>query len=217
MLTQLDGMFDIDALIHQAEVENAPAWTGAPLEYHEDYATPEQLDAAFDRWVFENGRHGCIPLSHMWHRNNMRGFTDPDADITTHQLYLFCADTRCDGIVPATRSHEHAVDLPGELMYQAICPRCSWHAIDENESRAVEAWHDHALPGWRSLPIVPQKLREHSGEQRALQRFTAWIEEHYPPEWQRLGYPILTERPHYGTRAVEGASPWKGYDISAPR
>jgi len=47
----------------------------------------------------------------------------------------------------------------GALMYQPICKPCEWSGITDRENDAVEMWHDHALPSWRELPIVPSRLR----------------------------------------------------------
>ena len=44
-------------------------------------------------------------------------------------------------------------------MYQPICKPCEWSGITDRENDAVEMWHDHALPSWRELPIVPSRLR----------------------------------------------------------
>lgn len=58
-------LFDMDQL-HREAVAATP-WSGAPLAYTTDYWTPEELDAAWERYIAENGNHGCIPGSHMWH------------------------------------------------------------------------------------------------------------------------------------------------------
>lgn len=42
--------FDIEALIHEAAVESAPPWQGAPLHFTTDYHSPADLDAAFGHW-----------------------------------------------------------------------------------------------------------------------------------------------------------------------
>lgn len=205
--------FDIDAVIHQADVDAAPAWDGAPLRYHEEYRTPAELDAAWARWKFENGNFGCIPYSHMWHDDSYRRSALPE--IGAHQCSFYTADTRCNGGQFGGPGHDHAPgELPDELMYQIICTTCRWHTINTRENDAVEAWHDHALPGWRELPIVPAKLAEHGGERKKLARLVAWLEEHYPTSWQHPGFPIISERSGIGTRHVPGRSPWGGYDLS---
>ena len=98
-------------------------------------------------------------------------------------------------------------------MYQAICEPCEWNGITDRENDAVEMWHDHALPGWRELPIVPSRLRmmDKDGLSKAAKK---WISEHYPKSMQVPGAPIITERRPFGTRHVPGRSPWGGYDLS---
>lgn len=195
--------FDIDALILEAEREAAPAWTGAPLHYHEEPYRPEELDAAFERWKFEHGNFGCIPKSHMWHRSM---FNQPTIQEGVHSLAVFTASTFCE-------EPEHTHDLlptPGRV--QGICTECDWRLIDPDESLVVEAWHDHAFPGWRELPVVPRK---YTGlPPRGRDPLREWAEEHYPATWQRTGAPIITEREGIGTRHVPGRSPWGGFDLS---
>lgn len=222
-----NGMFDLDELLRQADLDAAPPWDGAPLGYHEQYTPPEALDAAFERWQLEHGTFGCIPMSHMWHRAETNPLHAADAlevaspglarTTIRHELHTFVADTRCDPTWHGTRAHQHRPgELPGDLMAQAICPACGWHHIHESETLTIQAWHDHALPGWRDLPIVPARVRETRGEKKAAARLHAWVAEHYPTGWQQPGYPILTERAPHATRAVPRSSPWGGYDLSAP-
>lgn len=216
-MTTAQLAFDIDSLLHDLEVEAAPEWTGAPLRYHEEYRTPDELDAAWDRWIFENGSFGCIPYSHMWHRDRHRdGFEfEPKPSTNHHQCAIFTADASCNGAHAATRDHDHTnAELPGHHMTQIICEPCGWHVIDRSETTAVESWHDHALPGWRELPVVPLKLVDARHSDRGAQRLINWIEENYPVDWQLPGHPIITDRTQSGTRHVPGRSPWGGYDLS---
>jgi hypothetical protein len=204
--------FDIDAMIHDAEVAAAPTWAGVPLAYTSDYYTAAQLDEAFARYVFENGSFACIPRSHMWHRNGWdRGHS---IQFGPHRIELFGADTSC-----TEADHHHS---PGELpegggsriSHQAVCAdQCAWHAIG-TEREVVEAWHDHAMPGWRELPTLPDKLRPSgAGISTKNTAAMAWIHENYPEQWQQPGAPILTRRARYGTRHVPGYSPFGGYDL----
>ena len=132
--------------------------------------------------------------------------------LDAHELHMLSADTRCE-----VAEHDHsAAPLPGDLMYQAICAPCRWHAIDSSENGAVEAWHEHALPGWRALPVLPDKLASalSTQERRSREALTAWISQHYPAEWQRRGAPIRTRRQPNGIRHVPGHSPLGGYDMA---
>ncbi len=81
-------------------------------------------------------------------------------------------------------------------------------AADEND--VVEAWHDHAMPGWRSLPILPESLRLKQQTGETSQRGQAWLDR-YPEAWQFEGAPIRTERPERATRHIAGRSPWGGF------
>lgn len=124
---------------------------------------------------------------------------------------LYTADLRCE---PWKHSDQHdGCTCLGELMYQTICDPCEWHGITDSENDAVEMWHDHALPGWRELPIVSSRLRvmDKDGLSKATKK---WIGEHYPKSMQVPGAPIITERRPYGTRHVPDRSPWGGYDLS---
>ena len=128
-----------------------------------------------------------------------------------HSFDLFTADLRCE---PWKHADPHRGCLcVGDLVYQSICAPCGWDAIASDENSAVEHWHDHALCGWRDLPVVPARLRrtDSIGLSRAARK---WIAEHYPNSMQIAGAPIITERSSMGTRHVPGRSPWSGYDLS---
>lgn len=197
--------FDIEGMLHQAAVAAAPEWSGAPLHFATDYHSPLELDEAFAHWKFlhhlDRSGHG----SRMWHR----GVTVSGGN--GHDFDFFSADLRCEPWEhPAS---DQGCQCVGGLMYQAICSPCEWHVITDTENLAVEAWHDHAFPGWRELPPVPLRLRdvEKPGTARSA---AAWIHDHYPLSMQVPGAPVITERAPWGTRHVPGRSPWGGYDIS---
>ncbi|MGD9429986.1 DUF6349 family protein [Arthrobacter russicus] len=82
-----------------------------------------------------------------------------------------------------------------------------------SKNTAVEAWHDHALPGWRRLPIVPARVRVRN-DKGLTKQAREWITDHYPASAQVPGAPIITERGEYATRHVPNYSPWGGYDLS---
>jgi len=183
-----DALFDL-ADLARASVAATP-WQGAPLTYTTDYHDPADLDAAFDRYRAEFGEFGCAVTSGMWHRD----LFDKTFGVGGHQLVRFAAH------------------LDGVLLHQIICPACCWHAIG-SENEVVEAWHDHAMPGWRELPVLPTfKGRD---ERRQKAAALAWLAEHYPIEWQFDGAPVITQRSPYGTRHVPGRSPLGGYDFAA--
>lgn len=196
--------FDLDAMIHDLDVQAAPAWEGAPLHYTTAYYAPDELEAAFERWVFEHGNFGCLQRSHMWHP----GITTAHANTHTagHDLRIFDVDLRCG-------HYDTDCSCVGESLTRGICHLCTWHH-DGTETGVVEAWHDHAWPGWQNLPIIPAKIAKTDDQNRPTKKYQAWIEEHYPADWQIPGAPVITERGQYGHRHVPGRSPWKGFDLS---
>lgn len=106
--------------------------------------------------------------------------------------------------------HDHSANpLPGVGLYQAICRPCRWHYIAPDENKVVEAWHDHAMPGWRDLPLFTRRTL--GGSRDAKSR--AWVDDHYPAEWKFPGVPILTLRTPGGTRHVDHYSPLDGFDL----
>ena len=188
-----DPLFEVDLLEQYRAKVRATPWHGIPLgcptrEFH----TPEELDAGMQRWIEENGQFGCFPRSHMWYRESP-GFlgSEPMVESAGHQLVMYTAQ-------PDEES----------MLWQAICPACRWHDIGRRENGPVEAWHDHAMPGWRDLPVVPTDVKN--------AKRGAWVQTDYPTDWQQVeGAPILTRRGEWGRRHVPLRSPLGGYDIAA--
>lgn len=204
--------FDIDGMIHEAEVAAAPPWAGpAPLHFTVDYYTPAELEAAWQHAVFLDGHSAS--RRRMWHPGSP---IDPHGEANGHRLVSFSVDLRC-------LWWEHGEDEAGErirctcvgdLLTQGICEPCAWNVVG-SEAHVVEAWHDHTWPGWRELPVLPHGLRTRDDRGRFAPKTMAWLEAHYPPAWQVEGAPIITDRGGpLGTRHVPGYSPWGGYDIS---
>ena len=198
------ALFDPDELRRLAIVETP--WEGVPLTYVTDFYPVADLLAAFDRYTTEHGHFGCVARSHMWH-----SFYPSDPIVFGgHELVILTASADCRQV-----DHDHSASpLPGDLMYQAICEPCVWHVILNDENSAVEAWHDHAMPGWRDLPLLPERLAQfRTPGQRAAA--AAWVEANYDDAWQRPGVPVRTARAQGMTRHVAGRSPFGGYDLSA--
>lgn len=198
---------DIEGLIHEAQVAAAAPWTGAPLHFTTRYYSPTELDAAFEHWQFLHGLSNSHAASRRWHRAIA---VSGSFEVGAHRFDLYGVDLRCD---PWKHPRpDDGCSCVGDLTYQAICEPCGWHDLREGENAAVEGWHDHALPGWRDLPIVPAGLRDRHkiGLSKAAR---SWIAEHYPESMQVAGAPIITKR-DTGTRHVPGRSPWGGYDLS---
>jgi len=206
----------IDGLIHEADVAALPDWTGIPLGVPVfDYHHPDELDAAWRRWVEVNGNFNCIFLSRMWHRSH----TVPHTELDSHSIDEYSIDLRCAAGAHGWRT---AGDEPGrvcqcvgDITTQVICAVCSWHHIG-TEDECIEAWHDHAFPGWRDLPILPAKLRGTMGGTTMTPKVEEWLQKNYPDELRVPGAPIRTTRGKYGTRHVLGYSPYGGYDLSVP-
>jgi len=200
--------FDIEGMLHEARVEAAPEWSGAPLHFTTAYYSPGDLDAAFKHWQFLHAHDKTHINSRMWRRS----ITVPESDqVAGHGFALYTTDLRCEPWKHTGK--QEGCTCVGELMYQAICAPCEWNGIAGRENDAVEMWHDHALPGWRDLPIVPSRLRM-MDKDKLSKSARQWISEHYPTSMQVPGAPIITERRPYGTRHVPGRSPWGGYDLS---
>lgn len=200
--------FDIEGMLHEAAVEDAPEWRGAPLHFTTAYYSPSDLDAAIAHWQFLHRLDGSRWDSRMWHR----AIAVPGGvDVGEHGFDLFTVDLRCD---PWKHPEPHAdCACVGDLTYMAICEPHAWRVIASDENAAVEGWHDHAFPGWRDLPVVPARLRntDEIGLSKAARK---WVELCYPASMQAVGAPVITERTGIGTRHVPGRSPWGGYDIS---
>lgn len=118
-----------------------------------------------------------------------------------HSLCILQADLRCVCSRPYLVAEWEEIgpcQCVGDLMYQANCPECRWNYVTDNETDAVIAWHDHAWPGWRNLPVLPSKLRGSMGTSTMTPALEAWYDENYPPEFCTDGAPIITaeERPH---------------------
>lgn len=180
--------------------EPLPVWTGSPLGYHEEFLTLDQHAAALERWMAQDDRDGwgCRPRSHMWFASHQL-----DGEPNGHTFALLTADNRRAGTGPDA------------FMYQAMCERCSWNVVADRERVVVEAWHDHAMPGWRDLPVMPLGLPPANMDWlKPPKKAVAWIEEHVPAEWQFRCAPLRTMRPSaMATRHVLGRSPWFGFDL----
>ncbi|MFC4225449.1 DUF6349 family protein [Lysinibacter cavernae] len=179
-----------------------------PLEYHELQASPADLDAAFIRWKETHGPADSIRRSHMWQRDP---FMHPIMAATdSHTLEVFSAQASCD-----YPDHDHTSnELLGRERFLAICTICDWRRIADIENDVIEAWHDHSLPGWRELPVIPLSVTSVGEIKKLPAKIAEWAEVHYPASWQIPGSPIITERSGSFTRHIPGHSPWGGYKLS---
>ncbi|MEJ6554056.1 DUF6349 family protein [Microbacterium esteraromaticum] len=214
-----------DALFDLKDFEPKPVYTGpAPLNFTRDYYHPDDLAAA-TRWLkVAEGRSlgSAVGRIHTWQFGITTGWVVPEGEAEHSMCILDCC-LDCFGIDGHGIDYEHRRSYPlapGEVMrtpmrcscvggrvFQSVCSVCEWHHNASHESEVVEAWHDHAFPGWRDLPVAPTGLDE--------KKVAAWAKSTYPPEWQVPAAPIRTWRSQYSTRHVPGRSPWGGFDLSA--
>jgi len=192
--------FDFDALTRQ------PYAGRAPLHFSTEFYTVDELGEAWDAWVEQNGHFDSIRVSHMWRASQI----DTGRGTVAHDCCILSAALYCD-------HYQRKCFCVGSGLYRAQCDRCRWMAVGD-ESGAIEAWHDHAWPGWRELPRVPAEVRPGAGgiTSKTKPAFE-WVTANYPAEWQTDGAPVLTIRGGIGTRHVPGYSPWGGYDLAADR
>ena len=179
----------------------------APLHFTSGFYTPDEFQAALEarlkRGVEAWHRH------HMWHMAPAMGWC---GGIGEHALCVMSADLRCYGHREKGSWERIPCSCVGELMYQAICDTCRWREFG-TEKHVVEAWHDHAMPGWRDLPLFPAELRGPMGSSKMTPAREAWFDEHYPEAFRVQGAPILTARDRIGSRNVPRYSPFGGFDI----
>lgn len=198
----------IDQLIHDDDIARLPAWNGAPLRFHQEYWPAKALDAAFDRYILIHGDLDCIAQSHMWHR----ALCTPPLTIGIHTLDMFNAELRSiSGLSGTEYSNTHGQDAWPVRIH---CDPCHWYTITDGDNAAIEAWHDHALPGWRSLPTLPDTLRGKMGGTKMTREVSIWLKTNYPQNLQIPGAPIITRRGNFGTRHVPSYSPYGGYDLA---
>lgn len=67
-MTEEQLAFDIEGMIHEAAVEAAPDWSGAPLHFTTAYFSPGDLDVAFEHWQFLHKLDNSRTQSRVWHR-----------------------------------------------------------------------------------------------------------------------------------------------------
>lgn len=216
--TALDwSLFDL------ADFEPKPTYQGrAPLNFTRDYFHPDELIAAH-RWLTQNegmSLGSAVGRVHTWNRGVTTGWVIPEGT-AEHSMCMLICSLECFGIEGHGIDYDHRREYPltpeeigrtpmrcacvGGHLHQAVCSVCRWHHIDDAEKAVVEAWHDHAFPGWRDLPVAPVGLDS--------KHLAKWATDMYPAEWQVPGAPILTTRTGVGSRSVPGRSPWGGFDI----
>ncbi|TFC92059.1 MULTISPECIES: DUF6349 family protein [Cryobacterium] len=188
--------WDFDDLIEK------PAYAGAaPLHFTVEAFGIDQLNEAFERYRADFGNFNCLALSHMWRSGTWQGL----GATPNHGMSVFAAALGCEA------HYRISCSCVSSRVVRAVC-ECGWvSTIREDESPAVEEWHDHAWPGWRDLPVV-QSPNTASDRNNQFPRLLTAVD--YPKAWMVPGAPVITEREYPGSRHVPGYSPWGGYDIS---
>lgn len=207
--------FDIDQLLRAAEREALPAWDGMPMfQYTTRYYSVSEHEAMFARRKLEDYHYA--KARHTWGRAMCLDL--PGETAAGHTFVAYSADLRCFCSFGSRTVSEYEeagwCRCPGELLTKAVCDGCSWHHIG-TESQAVEAWHDHAFPGWRDLPMFPAKPRGSMGSRELTAKREDWLEANHPAGFRTALAPILTSRQKFGTRHVPGYSPYGGFDLAA--
>jgi len=183
------------------------------------YASPARGLAArhaeFELWAGLFGRSGCAVHSHAWMPGRYGGRDDP---LGRHEPSVMICDLRLDWSWAGGKRAPAPVPPcghDGELLYRSGCRMggCGWEGPERGgENAAVEDGMDHAWPGWRMLPPVP-RVPQNGGTWKSLAAWRARVDPVYPAGWLESGGPIRTGRGPAGTRHVEAATPWGGYDL----
>ena len=209
----------IDQLIAEDALAALPTWEGAPLGFTSRYFSSTDLDAAQTRRA-EEDRHRA------WEDRHRHGWiSDPCGARASHGLHTiasYTSDTSCrwdyhginDGQRPRLVAERIPCECVGNYLHLIVCDTCELHWIDPDWNVVVEAWHDHAFPGWRELPVLPPKLRGQMGNNKMNPKLEDWLDTNYPEHFRIPGAPILTNRGGTGTRHVPNYSPYGGFDLS---
>jgi hypothetical protein len=96
------------------------------------------------------------------------------------------------------------------LLYQGSCYGCDWKGPERPaENPAVEDAHDHAWPGWRSLPLMPSVPCNDA----AAAAWLARARRVYPVGWVDGGGPVRTLRGSPVTGRHHESGLWGGYSM----
>jgi hypothetical protein len=168
--------------------------------------------AEFDAWVAEHGSFDCLRRSHGWHA-------------------WYCATAPAARCLPAVlacvqgrdpRADPGRCDCDGTPAWRGACRGCDWEGPERpGEDLAAEDAHDHAWPGWRSLPVVPRppavQDRATAAGRAAITRWAAAASAVYPAGWLEAGGPVRTMRDSpRERRPVPDRTPADGWDMVAP-
>lgn len=189
-------------------IETLDAAEGLHLGYIWPPPPHDEIITARDAWIAKHGNFGYLFKYHGW---DQPWYDDAPAVLNGHNMRRYRAWLGCD-------HYRQNCACVGDRLYVAVCEPCNWYHPNpvDSENASVELWHDHAWPGWRDLPPVPERLQappDVSGARRWAPS-TKWRAEQYGPAWDVPGAPVITERSGFGTRRVPGRSPNGGYDLA---
>lgn len=171
-------------------------------------------DAAYARW--KDGHEEDDRLS--WRAKWSIGLTCPGQGWDRKDRAQPGDFKRCTATVLNADRGDEDGDLPNWLHYRGACLGCGWvgEPVDDENSAAEDA-HDHAWPGWRRLPPVPDPPTPYSSPREYDKRKATWLTKVsavFPPGWIEGGGPIRTVRKPPGNRHVPQRSPGGGYDMA---
>lgn len=194
--------------------------------------------AEFALWCQAYGSFGSYCRSHAWRPGSVHFHGRDPESVAAYQLgrhepmALDCdlrRDRHRDGTwepVPPCGHDADAEEYPDlfrGLKYRGACRKtgCDWEGpARDREGPAVEDGMDHAWPGWRDLPAVPRapdlggNPNPYGKARKTLDAWIAKVNAVYPAGWLEGGGPICTARTGLGTRHVEAATPYGGYDLA---
>lgn len=199
----------MDLLDLLVEIEAGPLV--APPRYTTEVFPPHELERAWDAWVQENGRLGSVYRCHQWRPDPLR--SDAQAEASGHAYLSLVAWLGCDFKSQHGPEQNEMCQCVGKAVRRAWCEPCAWASpIVGTAAEAIAAWHDHAWPGWRDLPVLGKSV---PFDTKAAARWAAQhIGDTYPATWMCPGAPVVTYRGEFGQRDVANRSPWGGFDLA---
>ncbi len=188
-----------DAADRAARAASAPCIHDSPVR------GPSAREAEFQAWCRVYGHSASIDRSHAWRTSDSFMLTQLAVPAARCQPGALTASLRATGT--AGRCGHDGADV-----YRGCCLGCDWEGpVRVGENAAVEDACDHAYPGWRALPVLPQV----PGGDRAVKTWLEKAKAVYPPGWIEAGGPVRTARTPPGTRH-HLAPAWGGYDMGVP-
>lgn len=156
-----------------------------------------------------------------WRRKWAINLTCPGATWAGEETVGPGAYSRCTATVLAGEEAEPEEGVGLWLHYRGACVGCGW--VDAraraSENEAAEDAEDHAHPGWRWLPAVPEPPQPGMGpgHEKQVQAWLAKARPLLPAGWLEAGGPIRTVRGEWGTRHVPLRTPYGGYDMACTK